>query len=142
MPATVTQSRPNAWPRASILNLGMLLPTSVSTARQHTAAMLSKWDLAHLTENAQIVVSELVTNALLHGAGPATVRLRANRESLLIEVWDALAAPPEPRQHVADADGGRGLEIVSALSDSWGYYSREDGKVVWALTGSRIATGG
>jgi len=141
MPATVTQFRPDAWPLASILKLGTL-PRSVSTARQHTAVTLSEWNMAHLADDAQIVVSELVTNALVHGAGPVTVRLRANTESLLIEVSDALAAPPEPRHHAADAEGGHGLEIVSALCDSWGCYPDSGGKVVWALAGSRTATGG
>lgn len=132
MPAAVMQSRPDAWPLASTLKLDML-PCSVSTARQHTAAMLSEWRLGHLAENAQILVSELVTNAPVHSMEPVTVRLHANRESLLIEVRDALPAPPEPRQHAPDAEGGRGLEIVTLLSHGWGYYSERGGKVVWAL---------
>jgi anti-sigma regulatory factor (Ser/Thr protein kinase) len=105
--------------------------------------MLSEWNMGHLVDNVQLILSELVTNAICHGAGPAMVCLRATNESLLIEVWDTLAASPEPRQHSADDEGGRGLEIVSGLSASWGcYYPESGGKVVWALVESRIATGG
>jgi hypothetical protein len=61
------------------------------------------------------------------------MRLRSDAESLLAEVWDAALAPPGPRPHAIDAQGGRGLEIVSQLSQTWGYYPENGGKVVWAL---------
>jgi len=135
MLAAMLQSRPDpsqAWLQASTLKLGAL-PSSVPTARHHTARTLSKWNLEHLADTAQTIVSELVTNAILHGAGPVTLRLRANDECLIIEVADVLPAPPEPCQCPADAEGGRGMEIVSLLSHSWGYYPERDGKVVWAF---------
>lgn len=126
------------WPLVSALELGAL-PTAVPCARLHTTHILREWNLKHLADNAELIVSELATNALkaswsLYGTPPITVRLRANRESLIIEVWDALPAPPESRPHEIDADSGRGLEIVTLLSESWGYYHPETGgKVVWAL---------
>jgi anti-sigma regulatory factor (Ser/Thr protein kinase) len=133
--AAMVQSRPDAcqsWPLASALKPGTL-PSSVSAARHHTARTLSRWNLEYLADAAQTVVSELVTNAIVHGAGPVTVRLRANHERLIIEVQDALPAPPEPRQPEPDDEGGRGLEIVSLLSHCWGYYAERHGKVVWAF---------
>ena len=52
----------------------------------------------------------------------------------MIEVWDALSTPPDPRPHEIDAESGRGLEIVSLLSDGWGFYHPSGGgKVVWAM---------
>ncbi len=68
----------------------------------------------------------------------------ASHERLMIEVWDALSAPPDLRPHAIDADSGRGLEIVSLLSDRWGFYHPGGGgKVVWAVLeiGSGAAAG-
>jgi len=62
------------------------------------------------------------------------LRVLASHERLMIEVWDALPAPPDLRPHAIDADSGRGLEIVSLLSDRWGFYHPgSGGKVVWAV---------
>jgi len=113
----------------------------VPCARLHATHILREWNLRHLADNAEIIVSELATNALkaswsLHGTPPITVRLRAKWESLVIEVWDALPAPPQSQPHGIDADSGRGLEIVAMLSENWGYYHPEiGGKVVWAAIG-------
>jgi hypothetical protein len=64
---------------------------------------------------------------------PVELRVLASHERLMIVVWDALPAPPEPQPHAIDADSGRGLEIVSLLSDRWGFYHPGGGgKVVWA----------
>jgi two-component sensor histidine kinase len=95
-----------------------------------------------------MIVSELVTNAIKASwsrqeTEPIELHVLASRERLIIEVWDALPAPPEPQPHAIDADSGRGLEIVSLLSDRWGFYHPgSGGKVVWAAleTGSGPAT--
>jgi hypothetical protein len=59
--------------------------------------------------------------------------LQASDEYLMIQVWDALSAAPTPRPHVIDSETGRGLEIVSLLSERWGFYHPVGGgKVVWA----------
>jgi anti-sigma regulatory factor (Ser/Thr protein kinase) len=86
-----------------------------------------------------MLASELVTNALkaswsLPETQPIELRVLAGHERLMIEVWDALFAPPDPRPHEIDAESGRGLEIVSLLSDGWGFYHPDGGgKVVWAM---------
>lgn len=136
MLALVLQSRPPGhagnWPLVSAVNLDPV-PAAVPCVRRHTVRMLRAWNLSHLADSAQLAVSELVTNALIHGTGPVTVRLRAHQASLLIEVCDSLPVPPMPGPHAVDVDGGRGLEIVSRLSDCWGYYPKDGGKAVWAL---------
>lgn len=121
------------WPLVSTLDLGVL-PAAVPCARHYTAYVLSEWShLARLAEDAQLIVTELVTNAICHGRGPVTVRLRADSDSLLIEVSDTLPAPPEPYAHAVDAECGHGLDIVTGLSRSWGYDLERGGKTVWAL---------
>ena len=122
------------WPLVSALDLGML-PSAVPCARHYTTYILSEWDhLRHLAEDATIIVSELVTNAVNHGGGPVTVCLRASSERLLIEVWDSQSAPPERYPHALDAECGHGLDIVAALSRDWGYCPGcGGGKTVWAV---------
>jgi anti-sigma regulatory factor (Ser/Thr protein kinase) len=134
---TTVQTRP---PDTSRLVSAVALGTerrSVSRARHHTTAVLCAWELQGLSHSAELVVSELVTNALqavwsARLVLPVLMRLRSDGERLIIEVWDAAPAAPELREHAADAIGGRGLEIVSLISDSWGYYPEHGGKVVWA----------
>ena len=135
------------WSQASRLELRPL-PSAVPCARLHAKHVFREWHLAHITDDAELIVSELMTNAV-KAAGPRrdvqpiTLHLRASREHLLIQVWDALTAVPAPRPHAIDAETGRGLEIVSLLSDRWGYYHPGDGgKVVWAalVTGAAPAS--
>jgi hypothetical protein len=104
--------------------------------------------MAHVADDAELIVSELMTNAL-KAAGqqtdiqPITLHLLANDDYLMIQVWDALSTAPAPRPHTIDAETGRGLEIVTLLSDRWGFYRPAGGgKVVWAtlVTGTAPST--
>lgn len=121
----------------SRLELGPL-PSAVPCARLHTKVILQEWNLVQVTDEAELIVSELTTNALkaslaLTERQPIVVGLLASHECLIVQVWDALPAAPDLRPHAPDAETGRGLEIVSLLSDSWGFYGhRGGGKVVWA----------
>lgn len=130
--------RATAWPLADRLDLGAL-PSAVPCARLHTRAILAEWDLAYLEDTAELVMSELVTNALqaIRAAGltsPLTIHLHANKAHLRIGVWDALRRPPAQHPHDPAADHGRGLQIVTALSRDWGtYYPAQGGKIVYAL---------
>jgi len=125
------------WRLASKLELGPL-PSAVPCARLHATNILREWDLAHVTDDAELIVSELMTNALnaarpLPDRQPIVLRLQASDEYLVIQVWDALSAVPALRPHAIDSETGRGLEIVSLLSDRWGFYHPADGgKLVWA----------
>jgi anti-sigma regulatory factor (Ser/Thr protein kinase) len=127
------------WPLVSALEFGSL-PTAVGSARAHTRTILAEWGLAALIADAEMLVSELLTNALeaswrLDDRPPIALRLLANRNRLLIEAWDQDTGPcdlhlQEPR---SDEDHGRGLMVVAALSHRWGVrWASLSHKVVWA----------
>lgn len=90
---------------------------------------------------AELLVSELVTNAVQAGRAaaqscPVRLCLRANRTRLLILVWDASPIPPTRLSASGNAENGRGLLLVEALSERWAWYfvpQDRGGKVVWAL---------
>ncbi|WP_329528579.1 SpoIIE family protein phosphatase [Streptomyces sp. NBC_01462] len=106
-------------------------PTAVHTARQTAARQLSEWGLDHLAAPVELIVSELVTNAIRHSGGPIRLRL-IQHQVLTCEVSDSNTSHPRPRQpHIID-EQGRGLFLVAQLSRRWGSRSATDGKVVWA----------
>ena len=126
-----------ALPRTSVLELAPL-PTAVPCARLHAVHVLHEWGLRDLAQDAALIVSELMTNAadasvVLPERPPITLRLLATENTLVIEAWDHSPLDLEPREADADAECGRGLTVVAALSDRWGCqrtgYRR---KVVWA----------
>ena len=126
------------WPLRSSLELGAL-PTAASCACLHVKHLLWEWGLNSLVDSAELLVSELVTNAVnatgqpgqtvsvnLAGAGTGT------GSRVLIEVWDADLRPPGPGE---PGEGGTsdGVLLVAALSARWDWYPIQDpaGKVVW-----------
>ncbi|MGH3310019.1 MAG: ATP-binding SpoIIE family protein phosphatase [Streptomyces sp.] len=105
-------------------------PRSVARARELTRDQLADWNLDPIADTAELLVSELVTNALRHGAGDIRIRLLLDR-TLVCEVWDAgLVQPRRRRAHVTD-EGGRGLQLVGLLSTGWGSRRTHRGKTVW-----------
>jgi anti-sigma regulatory factor (Ser/Thr protein kinase) len=110
----------------------------------HARHMLAEWGLGELADTTQLLVSELMTNALeatIRHQLPTPLRLRLSSDGqhVLIEVWDAAPAPsqlpPLEASHPtsAEAEAGRGLCLVAALSQRWSFYRlTERGKVVWA----------
>ncbi len=114
-------------------------PASVPEARRWSEPFFEQVGAG---DDAVLVVSELVTNAVQHGEGPVLVRI-VTGEPTRVEVMDArpldglAVAAPDP-----DRQGGRGLFLVQALADAWGYAETPDGgKVVWAEFGARGADG-
>jgi PAS domain S-box-containing protein len=105
-------------------------PTSVARARELACARLVQWGLDALVDTAELLVSELVTNALRHGEGDIRLRLLLDR-SLVCEVWDAGLVQPRRRRARDTDEGGRGLQLVSLLADSWGSRRTPHGKTVW-----------
>jgi anti-sigma regulatory factor (Ser/Thr protein kinase) len=83
-------------------------------------------------DTANLIVSELVTNALLHGAAPVRLRVRSSGPRLYIEVADGARYRPHRRVARETDENGRGLELLQALSRRWGVRPQVTGKVVWA----------
>jgi anti-sigma regulatory factor (Ser/Thr protein kinase) len=130
-----------AWPHQAHLELAAL-PSAVPCVRGHVRAVMMEWGLAHLADTYELLASEMVTNAVqasgqLKVADPPVVRVTVNadRESVLIRVWDGSDAMPVRQQAGPSDASGRGLTIIEALSTDWGTYRETDGKVVWALIG-------
>ena len=123
--------------RRSYLELASL-PSAIPCARLHAVHVLHEWGLRALAEDAALIVSELMTNAadasvVLPGRPPIGLRLLAGEKSLVIEVWDQSPLDLEPREAGPEAECGRGLTVVSALSDRWGSErTARRRKVVWA----------
>ncbi|WUH90043.1 ATP-binding protein [Streptomyces sp. NBC_00433] len=114
---------------------------SVARARRELRGTLSTWGLDHLADPAELVLSELLTNAVRHARTPAgrLVETRYERmpEGIRIEVHDANDRLPQMRRPADDDEGGRGLALVDVLTGRrWGVSSRQGvGKLVWALVG-------
>ncbi|MGW0336426.1 SpoIIE family protein phosphatase [Streptomyces sp. NPDC003011] len=106
-------------------------PAVVAEARKAAARQLTEWDLEELAFTTELVVSELVTNAIRHATGP--VRLRLIRERTLIcEVFDGGATAPHLRHPRTTDEGGRGLLLVSQFTQRWGTRFAPEGKIIWA----------
>ena len=126
------------WPLRSFLELGAL-PSAVPCARLHARHLLWEWRLTGLTDSAELLVSEIVTNAVQitradGQTAPVRLWLLGVRTQLLILVWDASPLPPVPLRVCDDAGNGRGLVLVDTLSTRWGHFQHHGGgKAVWAL---------
>ncbi|MFE7134772.1 ATP-binding protein [Streptomyces sp. NPDC057638] len=109
-------------------------PTSVGLAREFTAKALLRWGLESLTDDIRLSVSELASNAVLHGDGHEfVIRLTSDNHSVRLEVQDGDPRWPTLRLPSENAISGRGLHLVAALSDVWGVDGHlPTGKIVWA----------
>ncbi len=103
---------------------------SVARARDLACAQLADWHLDGLTDTTELLVSELVTNALRHGSGEIRLRLLMER-TLVCEVWDTSPVQPRRRRARDTDEGGRGLQLVELLSAGWGSRRTPGGKAVW-----------
>ncbi|MDH6708774.1 serine phosphatase RsbU (regulator of sigma subunit)/PAS domain-containing protein/anti-sigma regulatory factor (Ser/Thr protein kinase) [Kitasatospora sp. MAA19] len=106
-------------------------PASVADARAWSTAKLDEWGLADLAFGTELVLSELVTNAIRYGLPPVRVRLLRDR-SLICEVADGSNTSPHLKYAATTDEGGRGLFLVSQLTDHWGTRYSPQGKIIWA----------
>jgi anti-sigma regulatory factor (Ser/Thr protein kinase) len=111
----------------------------VPTARFHVRAALGSHGLSEYADHAEMITSELVTNAIQHACGDATTtvgvtlaRIR-NPEAVTVVVSDSSPDGPAMRAAPAGSERGRGLRIVEALSAHWGWHPEDGGKAVFAV---------
>jgi|SRR5579884_1347883 len=111
-----------------------LAPQATAPAQVRTwlRERFAEWELPDSLDDLQVVVSELVTNAVLHARSTVGVEVSAGEGLIEVAVADFDDRPPEVRQPDEERDeGGRGLVLVSALSDEWGVSHRARGKQIW-----------
>jgi PAS domain S-box-containing protein len=106
-------------------------PAIVATARALAERQLRTWHLPDLAFSAELVVSELVTNAIRHAEGPITLRL-IHEHTLICEVSDHSSTAPRLRHARATDEGGRGLFLVAQTTQGWGTRYTAEGKTIWA----------
>jgi CheY-like chemotaxis protein/anti-sigma regulatory factor (Ser/Thr protein kinase) len=90
------------------------------------------WGLVAILDDAALVVTELVTNAITHGGSAFRLQLSRTAGAFRIEVVDDGEGTPEPQPQDTEAEGGRGIMLVDAMSSSWGVENVPRGKLVWA----------
>jgi anti-sigma regulatory factor (Ser/Thr protein kinase) len=113
------------------------LPSAVPCARLHAKAVLHEWGLGHMAETFELIVSEIVTNAVNASRGlvtndypfPPTIQvwLSASEKRVCVKVWDGNNRMPETREPDLESPAGRGLFLVESLSDDCGAYRLEGG---------------
>ncbi|MFC8248264.1 SpoIIE family protein phosphatase [Streptomyces chartreusis] len=106
-------------------------PEAVSKARTLAARKLAEWGLDNLAFTTELVVSELVTNAIRYSRPPIRMRLIRDR-SLICEVSDGSSTSPHIRHALETDEGGRGLYLVAKLTQVWGTRYHARGKTIWA----------
>ncbi|MGK5730553.1 SpoIIE family protein phosphatase [Streptomyces sp. URMC 124] len=106
-------------------------PAVVARARADVTRQLTEWGLDEAAFTTELILSELVTNAIRHASGPVRVRLVRDR-ALICEVADGSSTSPHLRYAAAEDEGGRGLFLVAQLAERWGTRYTPEGKVIWA----------
>ena len=106
-------------------------PRAAGQAREYVRGQLAVWGLDDLVMSTELLVSELVGNVVRHARGPVRLRLLHSR-SLICEVYDGSLTTPRIRRAGSTDEGGRGLQLVAALSRRWGTRFLTQGKCIWA----------
>ena len=104
---------------------------SIAVARADVATFVSGSDHAHRVDDVRLMVSELVTNAIIHGHSTATMNACSNAALLRVEVADSSHHGAKAQAPALSEPDGRGLMIVTALADAWGVVQQAAGKTVW-----------
>ncbi|NBE53430.1 SpoIIE family protein phosphatase [Streptomyces boluensis] len=106
-------------------------PAAVPQIRAAVTRLLADWDLDEAAFATELVVSELVTNAIRYGAEPVHLRLLHDRNALICEVADGSSTSPHLRRATSTDEGGRGLFLVARFAERWGTRYTGRGKVIW-----------
>ncbi|MEV0176380.1 SpoIIE family protein phosphatase [Streptomyces sp. NPDC050803] len=107
-------------------------PALVAPIRKQVVEQLDLWELSEASFTAELVVSELVTNAIRYGSQPIRLRLIHDAATLICEVSDSSHTAPHLRRAKTWDEGGRGLLLVAQLTQRWGSRHTTDGKTIWA----------
>ncbi len=108
--------------------------TSPRESRRFVSKQLDLWGLQQCADSVVLLVSELVTNALLHARTDMTVSMARGADStILLEVTDGSPALPAQRRYSEYAGTGRGLNMVATMSARWGVRAEGRGKTVWVI---------
>ncbi|MFF4394908.1 SpoIIE family protein phosphatase [Streptomyces sp. NPDC001480] len=130
--ATLLLARTHAVPVEDIAHWEIPAdPAAVSKARGWTARQLTTWGLDDLLFTTEVIVSELVTNAIRHGRAPAELRL-IRHNVLVCEVTDSSSTQPRMRRTQTTDEGGRGLFLVAQLAGRWGCRHGLNRKTIWS----------
>lgn len=114
-------------------------PELIAAVRAWLRDLLEAWEMPEQADEALLVASELVSNAVLHARTTIQLRVACSDSTVRVEVYDENSRLPTLAPCPADATSGRGLSLVASLSSGWGIESRDDGKVVWATLGTAPA---
>ncbi|WP_053170393.1 SpoIIE family protein phosphatase [Streptomyces sp. SBT349] len=114
-------------------------PAAVADVRAAASRQLGEWRLTEIAFITELLLTELITNAMRHGTGPIRVRLLRDR-TLICEVSDGSSTSPHLRNAAATDEGGRGLFLIAQYADRWGTRYTQEGKVIWAE--QRLPRGG
>ncbi|MGW1756699.1 SpoIIE family protein phosphatase [Streptomyces mirabilis] len=106
-------------------------PAAVAGMRETVSQKLDEWGLSELGFSMELILSELITNAIRYGSEPIHVRLIHDR-TLICEVADSSSTSPHLRYAATMDEGGRGLFLVSQMAERWGTRYTPQGKVIWA----------
>ncbi|WP_251982531.1 SpoIIE family protein phosphatase [Streptomyces violaceusniger] len=106
-------------------------PAAVAGVRAEVMRKLAEWGLDEAAFTAELVLSELITNAIRHATGPIRVQLLRDK-ALICEVSDTSSTSPHLRYAATTDEGGRGLFLVAQFAERWGTRYTSDGKVIWA----------
>lgn len=134
-----TRSAPsNMWRAVSQQTRRVQLPAdpvAAKLARDFVREVFTAKEIAPrhaaVVEDAELLASELVTNAVRYGTPPIDLELRCDEDCVRMSVHDHGSFPPRMRRMTPDAAGGRGLHLVDLLSDTWGHEIDRHGKTVW-----------
>lgn len=106
-------------------------PSSVAAARRFVQDTLDAWGLDEAAWTAALLISELATNAVIHGRTPYSVEISRDADTVRVGVLDGSPVAPGLRRYGSDSTTGRGLRLVDSMSSRWGVVPREQGKSVF-----------